>query len=1305
MRGKAYTGNKGIRRRSSKAIRVLGRVSAVVLLSVSLLLSNAGTCLASNIGAGNSIQEEESVGGEAAGRDTVSEDSASEDTAAAVEIASQEDLVKLAQDCRDDWYSYGKVFTLTADIDLNGVDFQGIPYFNGTLEGGGHKISGFVLSRKGSDFGFFRYLGRNARIEDLTVEGYVRMEGSGENIGGLAGVNFGTLSGCRFTGDVSASKSVGGIVGYNKADGKVVDCSSAGTITGTNGTGGICGENKGIIKDCNNESTINGEDLKTTLNLDGVDLGELNLTQNVVTRNDSGGIAGISSGTITGCTNKGKIGYPHVGYNVGGIAGRQSGTIMDCKNEGDILGRKDAGGIAGQAEPYMESEYLSDRLEKLQDDLGNMNRLVIQMSDALSQTSSDAGQYTKALQKQYEDTIDSLNREVSSLQKSISDDKQQTKNYLNDISDALDNIGSLGNETMQRMVDGMRKDMNSAIDAVNGTVNDVKDKIENIKPGDIPGIGDKDNENDGGTTPGETENGGNDGGSGNNSGGTGGNEGGGTQGGGTQGGTDEDKNGNTGSGSGGSEGDNTGGNKGEGGSGTTESGSTNTGENTGNGGNTGSGGNTEGSGNTENGGENKNSGGENKKSVSEGSENPSKEPDSARVDCAGRVNAAADSIAVRAGGVIRQAGYGGNLVYAADFPIGKSRTAAPGKNSGDGRAVTCAAVTGAEGENGGNTESGDSGTGSSDSGTEGGSGGTDSGTSDGTGKLPDIDKDDIKDGLEDIKGKLDQEKNKISMPEADPEIKENLNKMKDELSSISGNMKNMQNTISDTGDSVSDAAGNISNELTDQSKLSGDTIDSLTDSIDGGIQSLTNSMKGLMNTQQHITDSVSSDLNILMGNGDSLLDVSSGNITEKTLGVIYGCTNSGSVEADINPGGIAGTMNVEYDFDPELDLDLSRLTDVAVRSTTNDVVIHCINYGEITAKKNNCGGIAGSEELGLIYDCENYGNISAESGKKLGGIAGVSTSSISRSYSFCKVSGVDYLGGICGDGFNISGCGAMCTLETDRGEYVGSISGHVNEEAEIASNYFVSGEWGGIDNINYYGKAESCTYEEIMQKEGIPQGFTAVTVTFENDGDICRTMTIPYGGVIQEEDVPRIPTQDGYLKWEKEFPLRNVTENMILKAVEQRWTLSLASVEESENGKPLLLLEGNFYENTELELTACTPPSKEEACAYAYSWKLENEPENQNRTELTAHFLIPEGADSAQIWILADGKWKEAKTQTDGSYLTASIPSGSSFAVYGKTESKIMYYAAGIAAAVILILLMVARAGRRKRNVKKAAAK
>ena len=81
----------------------------------------------------------------------------------------------------------------------------------------------------------------------------------------------------------------------------------------------------------------------------------------------------------------------------------------------------------------------------------------------------------------------------------------------------------------------------------------------------------------------------------------------------------------------------------------------------------------------------------------------------------------------------------------------------------------------------------------------------------------------------------------------------------------------------------------------------------------------------------------------------------------------------------------------------------------------------------------------------------------------------------------------------------------MCTLESDEGEYIGSIAGHVNEEAELFANYFVSDEWGGIDNINYYGKAESCAYEELMQKEEIPQGFTTVTITFKNEDEVCGT--------------------------------------------------------------------------------------------------------------------------------------------------------------------------------------------------------
>ena len=69
-----------------------------------------------------------------------------------------------------------------------------------------------------------------------------------------------------------------------------------------------------------------------------------------MTRNDAGGIAGRSSGTVADCTNKGEIGYAHIGYNVGGVIGRQSGTVINCKNMGHVMGRKDVGGIIGQAE-------------------------------------------------------------------------------------------------------------------------------------------------------------------------------------------------------------------------------------------------------------------------------------------------------------------------------------------------------------------------------------------------------------------------------------------------------------------------------------------------------------------------------------------------------------------------------------------------------------------------------------------------------------------------------------------------------------------------------------------------------------------------------------------------------------------------------------------------------------------------------------------------------------------------------------------------------------------------------------------
>ena len=113
------------------------------------------------------------------------------------------------------------------------------------------------------------------------------------------------------------------------------------------------------------------------------------------------------------------------------------------------------------------------------------------------------------------------------------------------------------------------------------------------------------------------------------------------------------------------------------------------------------------------------------------------------------------------------------------------------------------------------------------------------------------------------------------------------------------------------------------------------------------------------------------------------------------------------------------------------------------------MLIHCINYGPVAGKKSNSGGIAGSEELGLIHTCENYGTVQLESGNGLGGIAGYSASRVNQSYALCNLKGDNKIGGITGEGYDISNCLAMVTISGNRTEKIGSIAGCINEDRTL----------------------------------------------------------------------------------------------------------------------------------------------------------------------------------------------------------------------------------------------------------------
>ena len=497
---------------------------------------------------------------------------------------------------------------------------------------------------------------------------------------------------------------------------------------------------------------------------------------------------------------------------------------------------------------------------------------------------------------------------------------------------------------------------------------------------------------------------------------------------------------------------------------------------------------------------------------------------------------------------------------------------------------------------------------------------------------------------------------------------------------------------------MTDAMSNISGELNEQSKNSGDTIDSMTDTINSGIQSVSSDLEVILNTSSRITDIIADDMGALFGGEGVVEDISSEDIAKRTRGVLSGCENHGKVEGDINAGGIAGTMNVEYDIDPELDMNFSGLTDVEVRATTNAVLISCKNYGTVTGKKNNCGGMTGSENLGLISGCENYGTIRLENGNCLGGIAGYSDSRIDKSSSLCNLEGRSRIGGIAGEGYDISRCLAMVTVLGDAEEMVGSIAGTINEEGTLSDNYFVKNAWGGVDQVNYAGKAESCTYEEIMQKENVPEGFTQVTVTFEMDGETLKTMQVPYGGTITQEDAPGIKAEeDSYLKWDQVFPVTHVTSNLTVTAENKRWTKSLAYL--SEGGKKAdFLVEGDFYDSSALLARAVKAPARAgEEAAYAYEWGLDHVPEK--RDGYTVHFRIPDGADSAAVMISRNGQWESVPVQADGSYVTASVPAEAAFAVYGEADPGVpWYFAAGGTAAAAAAGFCVVHFIRKKKK-------
>ena len=413
--------------------------------------------------------------------------SVSADTPETLHIRTPEEFLAFAENCRLDSYSLGLTVVLEADLELTGTAFAPIPIFSGSFDGAGHTIT-VALTPEGSAQGLFRYLTETAQVKGLTVKGTVEPTGSRDQIGGIAGMNAGSLENCHFSGTLSGSDYVGGIVGMNALTGRLENCSTQGELHGDHFVGGIAGENLGVITGCQNLAQINTTPQQNSVDISDITMDSLVNTESAGTVTDIGGITGASTGVIRDCENRGDVGYPQMGYNIGGIAGTQSGYITGCQNHGSIRGRKEVGGIVGQMEPALLLEYGEDTLQILEGQLGelsaaadrattnaqtNSKELTSQM--ALLQDQADTAQ--KALEVLLDPSQDP--DAILAAQNALSSSLEAMPKTLENITAATQNTTSSMTQDLSQVyskIGAMQQTLNSASDTLGGSLEDLSDR-------------------------------------------------------------------------------------------------------------------------------------------------------------------------------------------------------------------------------------------------------------------------------------------------------------------------------------------------------------------------------------------------------------------------------------------------------------------------------------------------------------------------------------------------------------------------------------------------------------------------------------------------------------------------------------------------------------------------------------------------------------------------------------------------------------------------------------------------------------
>lgn len=1128
-------------------------------------------------------------------------------------ISDEKDLKKFSKNCTLDSWSVGKKIVLENNIKLSKkCDFLPIPTFGGEFEGNGYTISGIKLKTMGSHQGFFRYIQESGVVNNLNLEGEILPDGSKNYIGAIAGENNGLIQSCTFEGTVKGENYVGGIVGFNNEKGKIQSCISGGKIDAKTMVGGIAGKNSGFILRAQNNSEVNTVEQKSENDVMNTETDVEGVVENIKNSKDDkesenimsgtsdiGGIAGISNGVIQGCVNNGTVGYQHVGYNVGGIAGRQSGYMLGCQNNANVFGRKDVGGIVGQAEPYIILNINENNLSSLKDELHKLNTMINNFVgtndnamdeisnhlDSISKYSKNAGDEAENILNEGRDTID---ESINTVNNAVADTFANIANMTNSINKFGPIFKDMGDsaklisksiDQMKEAVDGVeftRPDLKEPMDELSDALDDLSSSMDYLSTACDKIQKSLENLDDAIVIY------------------------------------------------------------------------------------------------------NKNKVeyaildlrdsimllNEAKRKIETNVINIrdiiGRRPDSMK-DFTDNVEKLQEYLKIIENAIKNSRGVLSNICD--DLADLANYIEIDGSALRDAMTDMKSAAK--------NLKSAMDNINSSIK-----------GINSGLNKAYDR----IDDYTDDAISKLNDTKKQLS------EAMNTLSNGITGIANLSGDISDILSEISfdepdffiKTNDNIKTSSENLFDSLSSMS----DEIDAMRSTAKNQKKKIENDVKSIVEQFDVITflifgqveDMESSTTNFSLE--DLIEDVSEEDISNTRQGKIMECTNYGEVNADRNTGGVAGAMAIEYAQDPEDDIDKPDSLKFTYR--TKAILQKCVNEGKINGKKDCIGGIVGDGDLGTVYDCENYADVSSSDGKYVGGVAGLGKFSLKKSFSKASVEGKSYVGGIAGKIDSMSSCYAISDVKGD--EYVGAVIGETDSNDNVKGCYYVDKNVGGIDGISYLGHAEPISYEKLKNVDQVPKRFKSFNITFVIDDKIVETKDAEYGENVSDIVYPDIPDKDKYYgKWE-DTDEKTVTKDIVINAEYVPWVTILESSENNDTGNLALgIAEGKFKEDTVLHVTenkTLTPVSG----GTVYDVTLLNS--NLKKSDPLDFRMLNADKDKTEVWQYVNGKWEKVDTSKRGKYVKMHLNSPkSTICIKYINATRTVGLIIGIAAVAVLLIL------------------